>query len=59
MELDEYIEPAKSGAISLVIAVAVTYAVSMIYPTSDLPWTLTAVGFGSFFSGFFSTLQTE
>ncbi|WP_414838122.1 hypothetical protein ACK3SF_01840 [Candidatus Nanosalina sp. VS9-1] len=59
MEIDEYREEFTSGAISLVIAVAVTYAVSLAYPSSDLQWALIAVAFASFFSGFFSTLQTE
>ncbi len=57
MELDQYEEPAISGLVSLFFAVVITYGVAMVYPTSNLQWTLTAVGFASFFSGFFSNYE--
>ena len=49
-----YVEELKSALISVAIALIATYAVSLAYPTEELRWTLTAVGFASFFSGFFS-----
>lgn len=54
MELDDVKGELVSGFTSLSIALAVTYSVSMAYPTTDIQWALTAVGFASFFSGFFS-----
>jgi len=57
--IDQYEGELKSGLISLVIALAVTYGVSLVYPTQDLQWALTAVGFASFFSGFFSRYNGE
>ena len=60
MELiDSYAGELKSGATSLIIGLAVTYAVSLVYPTQDLQWALTAVGFASFFSGFFGRYYAE
>ena len=52
--MDDKYSPLVSGIISTVIGLAATYAVSVIIPTTDLEWTLTAVGFASFFSGLFS-----
>lgn len=54
-----YSEAAGNGAISLVIAVVITYLVSRVIPTSDLSWALIAVVFASFFSGFFSSYYGE
>ncbi|MFB6158961.1 MAG: hypothetical protein ABEJ95_04885 [Candidatus Nanohalobium sp.] len=53
MEIDDWKDELTSGAVSTVIALAATYAVSLAVPTQDLQWALTAVGFASFFSGFF------
>jgi hypothetical protein len=55
----EYQEELTSGVISTAIGLTATYAVSLAIPTSDLQWTLTAVGFASFFSGFFSRYYGE
>mgnify|MGYP006875068633 CR=1 FL=1 len=55
----EYQEELTSGVISTAIGLTATYAVSLAIPTSDLQWTLTAVGFASFFSGFFSRYYDE
>ena len=54
MQLDDFKGEFISGVSSLVMSVAVTYGVSLVYPTSDLQWALIAVGFAGFFSGFFS-----
>ena len=53
MELPDLKQELISGATSTVIALAATYAVSLAVLTQDLQWALTAVGFASFFSGFF------
>lgn len=49
----EYQEELTSGIVSTAIGLTATYAVSFAIPTSNLQWALTAVGFASFFSGFF------
>ena len=59
MKLDNLRGEFISGVISLVISLVVTYGVSWVYPTFELDWALTAVGFASFFSGFFSHYYTE
>ncbi|PSH01183.1 MAG: hypothetical protein BRC27_02855 [Nanohaloarchaea archaeon SW_10_44_10] len=59
MKLDDLKEEFISGVISLVISLVVTYGVSWVYPTFELDWALTAVGFASFFSGFFSHYYAE
>lgn len=38
------------GLISVVIAVVITYGVSMVIPTQGLVWALYAVAFAAFFS---------
>lgn len=53
MELPNVKDEVISGVTSLVIALITTYSVSYAVPTQDLQWALTAVGFASFFSGFF------
>lgn len=53
MELPNFKDEVISGVTSLVIALITTYSVSYAVPTQDLQWALTAVGFASFFSGFF------
>lgn len=58
MRLEAIKEELISGVISLVIGLAATYAVSIAIPTPDLKWALTAVGFATFFSGFFSAYYT-
>ncbi|MDY6761783.1 MAG: hypothetical protein SVY41_01930 [Candidatus Nanohaloarchaea archaeon] len=55
----EYIEEVTSGLISILVAIAVTYAASIVFPTSNLGWALIAVGFASFFSGFFGRYYGE
>lgn len=53
IEMDfEYQEELISGITSTVIGVVAAYGVSLVIPTTDLTWALTAVGFASFFSGF-------
>jgi hypothetical protein len=59
MELGDFKEEAVSGVISLAIGVSATYAVSYLLPTQNLQWALTAVGFASFFSGFFSSYYVK
>lgn len=54
MSVDDFKGELVSGFVSLVIALVVTLGVSLVYPTDDLQWALTAVGFASFFAGFFS-----
>jgi hypothetical protein len=54
MVIDDFKGELISGTVSLTIALVVTYGVSLVYPTEDLRWALTAVGFASFFAGFFS-----
>ena len=39
-----------SGVIGLLIGLAFTYVVGLIIPTTNLRWSLTAVGFASFFA---------
>jgi len=53
MELDDLKDEFISGVISTVVGLVATYGVSLAVPTQDLQWALTAVGFASFFSGFF------
>jgi hypothetical protein len=55
----EYAEELKSAVISTVISLAVTYGVSVVYPSEDVAWALVAVGFAAFFSGFFSRYNGE
>ena len=43
------VDAIKSGAIGLVIGLVATYLVSLIFPTTNLRWSLVAVGFASFF----------
>lgn len=59
MDLQSYKGEAISGLVSLVIGLVATYAVSFAVPTSDLQWALYAVGFASFFSGFFGRYYAE
>jgi hypothetical protein len=59
MELDELEGPVVSGVISVVIALVVTFGVAQVIPTQELEWALTAVGFASFFSGFFSAYRHQ
>lgn len=59
MELDDLKGEFISGVTSLIISLVVTYGVSLAYPTGDLQWALTAVGFASFFSGFFGHHYAE
>lgn len=59
MELDELKPAFISGATSLITALAATYAVSLAVPTQELQWAMTAVGFASFFSGFFGAYFAE
>lgn len=40
-----------SGIIAVVIALIITYLVSLVIPTADLNWALIAVGIASFCSG--------
>ncbi|MFQ3275242.1 MAG: ABC-type antimicrobial peptide transport system permease subunit [Candidatus Nanohaloarchaea archaeon] len=54
-----YQEELTSGVVSAVIGVVATYGVSLAMPTSDLTWALTAVGFASFFSGFFGSYYSS
>jgi hypothetical protein len=54
-----YQEELISGFVSTVIGVAATYGVSLAISTSDLTWALTAVGFASFFSGFFGSYYSS
>ncbi|MBC5793561.1 MAG: hypothetical protein H8Z69_06050 [Nanohaloarchaea archaeon] len=54
-----YQEELISGVVSTVIGVAATYGVSLAIPTNDLTWALTAVGFASFFSGFFGSYYSN
>lgn len=58
MELEELQHPLISGSISAVIGLTITFGVNLVYPTNDITWALTAVGFASFFSGFFSDYQS-
>ncbi len=57
MTLDKFEEPVTKAVASAAIALTVTFGVAQIYPTGDLDWALAAVGFGSFFSGFFSSYE--
>jgi hypothetical protein len=41
-----------SGVVSVIIALIITYLVSLVIPTGDLRWAMIAVGIGSFASGF-------
>ncbi|MFB6115922.1 MAG: hypothetical protein ABEK10_00265 [Candidatus Nanosalina sp.] len=60
MESDfDYVEELKSGVISLVISLVATLGVAQVFTTEDLQWALVAVGFASFFSGFFSRYYGE
>ncbi len=54
-----YQEELISGVVSTLIGVAVTYGISMAIPTNELAWALTAVGFASFFSGFFGSYYSD
>lgn len=59
MELPDLKRELITGATSAVIGLAATYAVSLVIPTQDLQWALTAVVFASFFSGFFGAHFAE
>ncbi|MFB6209644.1 MAG: hypothetical protein ABEJ56_05935 [Candidatus Nanohaloarchaea archaeon] len=48
-------EAIKNGLLSSAIALIFTYLVSMVVPNPELTWAMIAVGFASFFSGFFSS----
>lgn len=39
-----------SGVVAVVIALIITYLVSLVIPTTELTWALIAVGIGSFVS---------
>jgi hypothetical protein len=41
---------AVSGVIGVIFGLIITYVVSLINNTTDLQWSLTAVGFASFFA---------
>ena len=41
---------AVSGAIGVIIGLVITYVVSLINHTTNLQWSLTAVGFAPFFA---------
>jgi hypothetical protein len=41
---------AVSGAIGVIIGLVITCVVNLINPTANLQWSLTAVGFASFFA---------
>lgn len=55
MDITDYQEDLKSGIISAAISLPITYGFSLVYPTSDIAWVLTAVGFAAFFSGYFTS----
>ncbi len=57
LSVDNLKEPVFKGATSTAVALAVTFGVAQVYTTSDLTWTLFAVGFASFFSAFFSSYE--
>ena len=59
MEPDELEGEFASGVINLAISLVLTYGASIVYPTADLQWALIAVGFASFFSGFFGSYYAE
>lgn len=59
MELPDIERELISGITSAAIGLAATYAVSLVVPTQDLQWALTAVVFASFFSGFFGAKFSE
>jgi hypothetical protein len=40
-----------TGVIAAVIALIITYLVSLVIPTDELTWAMIAVGIGSFISG--------
>ena len=54
MDMSDLRSEVISGVTSTVIGLAATYGASLAVPTQDLQWALIAVGFASFFSGFFS-----
>lgn len=45
-----WIRAAISGVIGLLIGLVLTYVVSLLIPTTNLRWSLMAVGFASFFA---------
>jgi ABC-type antimicrobial peptide transport system permease subunit len=55
----EYKDEVISGFVGSIIGVAATYGVSLAIPTTNLTWALTAVGFASFFSGFFGSYYAK
>ena len=59
MNLHDFRGEFTSAVTSLVVSLAATYGVAMVYPSADLQWALIAVGFASFFSGFFSHYYAE
>ena len=48
-----------AGIISLSIGVLATYLISIMIPTTELTWSITAVGFASFFGGFSSHISGQ
>mgnify|MGYP006280415359 FL=1 len=59
--LSRYFKQMKSfqaGIISIIIGTIITYGVHTLWvPTSNLIWSLIAVGHASFWAGFFSSLN--
>ena len=55
----EYKDEVISGFVGSIIGFVATYGVSLAIPTNNLTWALTAVGFASFFSGFFGSYYAE
>jgi len=43
---------AVSGVIGVIFGLVITYIVNLINPTTNLRWSLIAVGFASFFAAF-------
>jgi ABC-type antimicrobial peptide transport system permease subunit len=41
-----------AGVVTLVVGIVVTFMVNVAFPTTNLVWSMIAVGFASFFSGF-------
>ncbi len=41
-----------AGVIGVVLGLVITFVVSLIIPTTNLSWSLIAVGFASFFAAF-------
>lgn len=41
-----------AGIVALIVGILVTFIVSFAFPTTNLAWSMIAVGFASFFGGF-------